>query len=419
MNIETIKKEGYNLHLIKNNNFKSIFIKIMFWNELKEEELIYRNMLLDNLLFSSSKYDTHQKMSKKSQDLYNAELFGETYRKGTQVISQIGFSVIEDKYTEKGNVKEAIEFLFNCINNPNVKNGAFDKTTFNTIKEITRSAIKGEKDKPGYQAYIGLKEEIGSKNIYAGSIYGPADSTSKVNESNLYEYYKTFFNNNHIDIFVLGNITDEIESQITKHMKVEKTDIPYTKVSTDYEKKLTIKEKTSTFNQSVLMMGASLKKIQTDIEKSASSIYNIIFGSSPSSKLFTNIREKLSYAYSIGSSINSLDGIMIVEAGISSKNYMATKEQVLKEMDNMRKGLFTNKDIKTSKEVILSVIKDINDSPWGIINHHFNRLYFKARSLEKQKEEISNVTKEDIIKVAKKINIDTIFLLKEDQNGKD
>ena len=108
--------------------------------------------------------------------------------------------------------------------------------------------------------------------------------------------------------------------------------------------------------------------------------------------------------------------MFLITAGISFKNYENTKKEVLEQIEEMKNGRFSIKDIKAAKEVIISVINEINDSPWAIIEYYTNYLYFNTDTIEKQINEIKRITKEDVIKISKKIDIDTIFLLKEDQN---
>ena len=100
MRIKDINKNGYKLHLIKTNKFKTVLVKIVFWNKLQKEDLTLRNMLVNNLLFSSARYDTIRKMAIKKEELFSAELFSRNYRRGTQIITEINLSVIEDNYSE-------------------------------------------------------------------------------------------------------------------------------------------------------------------------------------------------------------------------------------------------------------------------------------------------------------------------------
>lgn len=415
MKIKTLDKNGYRLHLIKSNNFKTISFKIVFWNELKKEDLAYRNMLVNNLLFSSHKYNTNRKIAIRKEELYSADIYGKTYRKGTQIVTEICLSSIEDKFAEEGNFRESLEFLFDCINNPNINNGAFDETSFNITKDNITNSIKSEKENPNFEAYQKYKELIGKDKVFVGSILGTLEDVENITPSSLYEYYKTFFDDNHIDIYVLGSVEEKDILDIDKYLKFGSNRISYTSTYVNYEKDYSEKEEDSKFNQSKLFMGGSIKSLTEHEKKYESIIYNIILGNSPTSKLFQNIREKMSYAYTISSSINRLDGMFVISAGISSKNYESTKNEVMNQIKEMKQGLFNDKDISDAKEVILSIIEEINDNPWSIIDHYNNYLYFGADTIENQIQEINKIQKDDIVNVANKINIDTVFLLKEDE----
>lgn len=415
MKIKTLDKNGYRLHLIKSNNFKTISFKIVFWNELKKEDLAYRNMLVNNLLFSSHKYNTNRKIAIRKEELYSADIYGKTYRKGTQIVTEICLSSIEDKFAEEGNFRESLEFLFDCINNPNINNGAFDETSFNITKDNITNSIKSEKENPNFEAYQKYKELIGKDKVFVGSILGTLEEVENITPSSLYEYYKTFFDDNHIDIYVLGSVEEKDILDIDKYLKFGSNRISYTSTYVNYEKDYSEKEEDSKFNQSKLFMGGSIKSLTEHEKKYESIIYNIILGNSPTSKLFQNIREKMSYAYTISSSINRLDGMFVISAGISSKNYESTKNEVMNQIKEMKQGLFNDKDINDAKEVILSIIEEINDNPWSIIDHYNNYLYFGADTIENQIQEINKIQKDDIVNVANKINIDTVFLLKEDE----
>ena len=337
MEIKTLEKKGYKLHLLKNNNFKTISFKIVFWNELKKEDLAYRNMLVNNLLFSSFKYNTNRKIAIRKEELYSADIYGKTYRKGTQIVTEMCLSSIEDKYTEKGNFRESLEFLFDCINNPNIIDGAFDETSFNITKENIINSIKSEKENPSYEAYQKYKELIGKDKVFVGSILGTLEEVQAITPSSLYNYYQSFFDNNHIDIYILGNINEKDILDIDGYLRFNSNYTNYTNKNTylSYEKEYSEKEENSKFNQSKLFMGGSLKNLTEHEKKYESIIYNIILGNSPTSKLFQNIREKMSYAYTISSSINRLDGMFVISAGISSKNFENTKHEVINQINEM------------------------------------------------------------------------------------
>lgn len=417
--LKTINKNGYKLHVLNTKKFKSITVKLVFWNKLNEEELSLRNLLADNLLFSSARYKDNRSISIRKQDLYSTSVYNSTYRNGTQVVTEFCLSCIADKYTENGNFAASLEFLFDCINNPNVSNQAFDLDSFNITKERLKTAIKSETDNPSYYSYRRYKQIIGNRDILSGSILGSLEELEKITPNTLYDYYKSFLVSNHLDIYVLGDIDEnEIESIISTSINFKSLDLPYSSSVTNYEKDFTEDIESSRFNQSKLIMGGSLKNLSEKTKKYDAIIYNIILGNSPNSKLFQTVREKKSYAYTISSSINRLDGMFMISAGISYKNYEDTKREIYKQLECMKKGDFSLKSIRNAKEVVLSILKEVEDSPNSMIDHFHNYLYNGADTIEKQIDYINSITKENIINVAKKIDIDTIYLLKEDEHEK-
>lgn len=414
MEIKTIKKQGYNIHLIKNKDFKTILVKTIFWEPLKKEELTIRSMLINILLFSSKKYPTGQELNMKKEDLYGLSIGGGNYRKGNYIFSEISMSIIEDKYTEKGLFKNSLEFYFEVLQNPNIINDEFKEEPYNIVYENIKSSIMSEKEDPTYYSILEYKRLLGKDKPFSISIEGKLSKLKKITKKNLYDYYKKFYKNNNKDIIIVGNIKiDETEKLLDSIIKTYPTPNHKKDLYVTYEKDYSDKVIESEFTQSKLIMGGTLKHL-TYREKCYEALaYNVILGNSPNSKLFNNIREKHSYAYNIASSINRLDSIFYIHAGISKNHYEDTKKEILKEMEKMREGKFSNQDVKNAKQVILSILKEIHDYQGAIADHYFNYLYLGSESIKEQNEAVKNITKEGIVKVANKIKIDTMLLLKE------
>lgn len=413
MKIKTIKNKHYNLHLIKNDNFKTVLLKTVFWDRIKEEEITIRNMLIDNLLFSSKNYPTVKDMSISREELYGLSLSGYSYRKGSYIISEISMSVIEDKYGEDGLLKKSIKFYFDVLNNPNVISGSFDKDAFKVNFESLKTSIKRINENPSNYSLREYRRLLGNK-IYTYPIDGDIDDLNNITPSKLFEYYNKFISSNNVDIFIIGNFCeDEVVNLINELYIFDTQTGVFEDIYLSYDKEYTCDKISSLFNQSRLLMGASIDTLSSYEKKYVSLIFNIIFGNSPNSKLFLNVREKHSYAYSISSNFSRFDGTFIINAGISKINYEDTKKQVLSLLLDMKNGKFLDKDINDAKEVIIGVLNEIDDYQNSIINYTFNTLYLNEDSKEDQIKNIKNVTKEDIVGLAKKINIDTILLVEE------
>lgn len=143
----------------------------------------------------------------------------------------------------------------------------------------------------------------------------------------------------------------------------------------------------------------------------------MILGGNSESKFFQIIREKNSLAYYVYSSLNKLDSLLIIKAGISSENFDQTVKLVKKLMKDMVKGNFKDEHINIVKENYISLLKEIEDNENAIIETYLAKDLLNLGDIEERKREVMKVTKEDIVNVAKKIKIDTIFLLEGVENN--
>lgn len=416
MKIKDIKKDGYNLHLVKNNKFKTSLVKIVFWKEIKENELTKRCILMDNLLYSSKKYPTEKEIFQKKQDLYGIGISSNAYRRGSYMFLEVNLSVINEKYTEKGLISKSLDFLFELLQNPNVENDKFNEMTFEIIKEKYKLYLKSLKENPNYCSLAEYKKLLGEK-IYTYQINGNLKDLETITPENLYTFYKSFFKTNNIDVVVVSNMSDNyMENLISDKIKLYGANEPVKKMTLSYIKPFSETKKKTHFSQSVLMMGGSTSRL-TKYEKNYVLLaYNILLGNSPNSKLFKNVREKHSYAYSILSKTNKFDGTFIIQAGIRKANYNKVKEEIEKEMLSMKKGNFTKKEVKNAQEVLLTTLNEVTDYQPSIADYAFTQAYFDNDTYEETKEKIKNIEKEEIIRLANKLKIDTI-LLNEESRG--
>lgn len=417
MKYKQVDLSSYKLHLIKTDKFKSILFKIVFRDEIKKDEITIRNMLIDNLVFSCQKYPSRKMLSIKKQDLYGADIYGYNKRIGNHFLTEISLSILNPKYTEDIMLEESIAFLSNIIFKPNATNKSFNEEIFNIIKENTKTDIKGLKENPTSYAVTKLKETMAIDKAFSYRVLGYLEDLEKINPNNLYEYYEKILKTNIIDIYVIGDFDFYDMEKIIKanfnFKTIKKDKGPIQIEYTNSKRKENEVIENSHFNQSIVSIGCSLNKLTLKERHYVLTIYNIILGNSPDSKFFKNIREKNSLAYTISSSFKKADDLMLITAGISSKNYQQTITLIKNEMNEMQKGNFNDNDIEKAKELFISVLNDIYEYPESILDYYFSIEYLGAESLEKQQKTIKSITKEDIIKVASKVRIDTIYFLKE------
>jgi len=150
----------------------------------------------------------------------------------------------------------------------------------------------------------------------------------------------------------------------------------------------------------------------TDYErKYVVKLYNELLGGSSNSKLFSIVREKYSYCYYINSTVKAYDNILIINSGVEGKNIDKCIKLVKKCLKDISDGKIKNEDIESAKNTIISGIKASSDNPLGVINTYFSKVLVGTDPEEERIEKIKEITKEDIIKVSKKISLHTILTL--------
>ena len=142
-------------------------------------------------------------------------------------------------------------------------------------------------------------------------------------------------------------------------------------------------------------------------------LYNILLGGSANSKLFQNVREKASLAYTASSSYYRFKNNIFINCGIDIPNYQKALEIIKKQIEDMKNGDFTDEEIENAKNGIIASIKTIDDEQDTEITYYFGQeLSGTKTSLEEYIENIQKVNKADVLEVAKQISINTIYFLK-------
>ena len=145
-------------------------------------------------------------------------------------------------------------------------------------------------------------------------------------------------------------------------------------------------------------------------------VYSYILGGGPDSKLFKTVREKNSLCYYISSVCQPLNSIMTIKAGINKTDFKKAISLIKKEVGNMKKGKFYDDDIIKAKITYINSLKELEDSPDSLISLYAGIEYLNSDTLEDRFNKINKVTKNDVIKLASKIHLDTIYLLEGEDN---
>lgn len=405
----------YNLHIVTIDKFKTNRCVVKFKSPLIKENITKRKLLKDILLTSTKKYNTEQLMNIRTEELYGLPYGGATYISGNFHIINFSMEFLNNKYVDEDIFDDCINFMMDILFNPNVSNGKFDEKIFKICKDNLRKSIESSDDEPRSYSVRRMLEELGKDTSIEYHNAGYIDDLESINSQNLYEYYEEVLRKDIVDIFILGdfeigNVKDIIASRFKINTIKKKAKSHFIKHDFFRKRCKNVVEKKD-INQSKLVIGCKLRNLTSFETNYVSNIYSYILGGGADSILFKNVREKHSLCYYISSSIHKVSNLLIIESGIDKSEYKKAVRLIKKEIKNMSLGHFDEKYIESGKTTYLNACKELKDTPSSLLNIYITNEYLNSGLLEDKEKEIVKVTKQDVIKFAKKVYIDTVYLL--------
>ena len=414
-------KKGIKIHTINTDKFKTNLMSVFLTTKL-ERENVTKNAVISSILRRGSKNMTSQEeISKKMEEMYGASFDCGLDKTGDNQVLKFYIETVNDNFLPKENeniLKTALESLLEIVFNPYIENDCFNKQYVKQEKNNIRHYIEGKIDNKSSYAIERCVEEMYKEQPYGLYKFGYIEDLEKIDEKNLYEYYKSLINTCKIDIFISGIINDEIIDSISKNENIK--NLPERNsnyVAPNFlQKKLESDEKIVTESMDVtqgkLVLGLDLK-LNNKNERYSALLYNSILGGSANSKMFQNVREKAHLAYVASSSYLRYKSNIFINCGIEIGNYEKALDLIRKQVDDMKQGNFTDEDIENAKIGIIASIKTIDDEQDTGISYYFGQELCEERvSMEDYIKNVQNVNKQNIVDIANNIVINTVYFLK-------
>lgn len=415
-------KQGIKLHTINNNKFKTNLIAVFLTTELNREN-VTKNALISSVLRRGSKnMPSQEEISKQMESMYGADFDCGLDKTGDNQVLKFYIEVINDNFLpQKGEdmLKTAIQKLLEIVFNPYIEKDSFKQQYIEQEKNNIKQKIEGKIDNKAKYALDRCIEEMYPDSPFGLYKFGYIEDLEGVNGKDLYSYYKELINSCKIDIFISGNIKEETKKIVEENENIQKLQErnPKYKIPT-IEKKENQKNENIVTESMEVTQGKLVLGLDVDIDEEErrydTLIYNSILGGTANSKMFQNVREKEHLAYVASSSYLRHKNNIFVNCGIEIANYEKALELIKEQIEDMKKGEFTQEDIENAKKGIIATIKTIDDEQDTEINYYFGQELTQSKvSLEEYRNKIDSVGKEDIIAIANKVRVDTVYFLKD------
>lgn len=408
-------KKGINLYLVKDEKFKAFSACVLFHRPLCRSEVTLNTLIAAVVRMQSRNFSTAQKISEELENLYGAQLIARASKYGERQIIKIGIQSVSDSALgKKGNFDRAMKLVYDIAFCAGSDEG-FSGNVVDIEKKNIRDAILAQKNDKRSYSVLRLQEEMCKEEPYGINPMGYIDELDKIDCEKLYSHYEKIIAESRIDIIFSGNFDVE-EAKLAASGFC--ANLPERTVQAINEEKRSavdeIKEVRDKMDvtQGKLCMGFRCGEGTSKENYPAVIVYNSMFGGSAVSKLFNNVREKLSLCYYVTSSVDRLKEIMIVRSGVEFENFGKAYDEIMAQQKTMEDGDFTQEEIDSAKKQLIGAYESNLDSVAAMAEYYTMQLLLGTdTSIEEMTERIQNVTREEIINAAKSMKLDTVYYL--------
>lgn len=408
---------GVTLRAMQTDKFKTACFSVNFLRPHCAGDAAADALLPSVLLRATERYPDIRSISVRLDELYGAT-FGTLLRRKGEV-KLVGFyaEFIEEAFLPEGEevFVPMAEFLEQVLYHPLTENGVFTARAVEGEKQNLINAIEAELNDKRTYAVTKMLRTMCAGEAYGVPRLGDAQNVRAITPESLWAHYRKVLTTSRVEIFYAGRRSPREAAAILSRVFAGHGCLSPVPARTEVIRRAgAVREFSEAMDvtQGKLVLGLRTGVTVSEPEFPALLLLNAVFGGSMNSKLFRNVREKLSLCYYANSSIESYKGVMVVSSGIAFENYETAKTAILRELEACQRGDITQEELEISRRLVLSSLRMSMDSPVQLDEYYIGAATAPRDDLPVLMEKISALTVEDIRRAAERLTPDTIFFLK-------
>lgn len=406
---------GIFLRSFTDRRFKQGCLSFQLLRPMQPDEAAKNALLPAVLLRGTKKHPDLRSITEKLDDLYGASVGASVRRVGDYQTTGLYCSFIEDRFTGGEQVlSPMIAFLRELLLEPVLEDGGFSADFVNGEKKNLIATIESElNDKRSY-AMGQLLRKMCKADSYGIPRLGDVETVAAIDAKDLYGHYQNILRTSTIHLFYVGSDPEQAEKLLRKAFADLPRDVtPLPKQTPFHDVGGCDETEVMDVTQGKLCLGYTTPITNKREDFAAMQVLNVIFGSGMTSKLFMNLREKLSLCYSIGSAYYGSKGIVTVSAGIDFDNEELSRREIAAQLEACCRGDITEEELTAAKEALLSGLRGVHDSPGAIEGYYATTaLSGLSMSVAEYMDAIRAVTAEDAAGAARTMKLHTTYFLK-------
>lgn len=417
--IETIQlTPGVTLRHCAASRFKKGTLSFQLLRPMTMEETALNALLPAVLLRGTNRHPDIKSITEYLDELYGASIGAMVRRIGN--IQSVGFqlSFMEDRFAMSGDriLKPMIRFLEETTLHPLLENGIFSESFVDSEKKNLISTIESElNDKRAYAAAQMLRRMCRGDS-FAVPRLGRVEDVERITAQTLYDHYRMILSASPVEVFYVGSASAQEVAKLLMPLAQAVANAPQTMPQqTVFVPQVPAGEFSEEMDiaQCKLSMGFTTGITNQSPDFAAMQVFNAVYGGGMTSKLFMNVREKLSLCYYANSAYYGSKGIVTVSSGIDLENFQQVKAEILDQLKQCQQGSVTDQELTAAKKAIISSLRAIPDSP-DALEGYYGTAFISGFGwdLDEYCQAVEAVTVEDVARAAGTVQLHTVFLLR-------
>ena len=408
---------GVTLRCFPDTRFKQGALSFQIIRPMCAKEVALNALIPAVLLRGTEKHPNLRSITLRLDELYGAAVGATVRRVGDYQTTGLSCGFIEDKYALPGDrvLEPMLDFLRELLLEPVLEEGGFCRDFVESEKKNLISTIESElNDKRAY-AMNRMLRAMCKADSYGVPRLGTVEDVAAIDAVAAFEHYRSTLRTSRIDIFYVGSSEPETVARLLMPI--------FEGIDRDYQPLLPQTPfcdaggedlvETLDVAQGKLCLGYVTPITNRDPRFAAMQVANTIFGAGMTSKLFMNVREKLSLCYSIGSAYYGSKGLVTVSAGIDFAREQQTRDEIARQLEALCSGDITEDELRSAKEALLSSLRSTHDAPGSIEGYYATTaLSGLAMTPEQYMQAIRAVTAEQAAEAARELRLHTTYFLK-------
>ena len=416
MNHRTEILPGVYLTAVQSDKFKTGCFSLNLLRPMKKEEAAANALIPSVLLRGSETCPDIASISAKLDELYGASIGTLVRKKGE--VQLVGFycDYVQDEYVDEPVFAPVMAFLAELLLNPRLENGAFPEAVVDSEKlNLENAMLSRINDKRTYAASQLIRTMCAGQPSGIPRIGDPDDLT-EITAKSLYAHYRDLLATSRVELFYMGSLSPEA---VTKVLQAALAELPRAEVfvpvgTTPAPQARPLQEKTERLDvtQGKLSLGFFTDITAKDPRYPALVLAATVFGGGATSKLFTNVREKMSLCYYASASFEKFKGVLSVSSGVEFSKLETAKTEILRQLEACKAGDITDDELESARGYLVSDLKIAMDSPGRLDDYYMGQILLEQDgTMEDLASAIARVTKQEAADAIQALRLDTIYAL--------